>query len=135
MSAPYADRRLILKRAEWPGQDRAAWDSLFVEGDILDGAGPCLHWAEGSRKKPEQTYGHWLAFCAEHGVVCPPHDVTARATPEAVKAFIEFERARCSPRTAFMHGEDLLFIFRSMAPQRDWKWLARLVGRLRGGLD
>lgn len=135
MSAPRAAGRLILKRADWPSQDCAAWDALFVEGDILDGAGPCQKWAEGSRRKREQTYGHWLAFCADRGVDSPSQDMTARATPEMVKAFIELERARCSPRTAYMHAEDLLFIFRAMAPQRDWNWLARLVGRLRSGLD
>jgi len=121
VSAPSADRRLILKRGEWPEPDRTAWDLLFVEGDILDGVGPCHHWAEGSRKKREQTYGHWLGFCARHDVIHPPRDVTTRATSETVKAFIEFERARCSPRTAYMHAEDLLFIFRSMAPEKEWK--------------
>ena len=24
----------------WPTKDRAAWDGLFAEGDVLDGAGP-----------------------------------------------------------------------------------------------
>jgi integrase len=52
-----------------------------------------------------------------------------------VKAFIELERARCSARTAFMRAEDLFVIFRSMAPQKDWKWLAGIVGRMRGGLE
>ena len=135
MSEPGADRRLILKRGDWLEPDRAAWDRLFVGGDVLDGAGPCHHWAEGGRKKREQTYGLWLGFCARRDVICPPHDVSARATSETVKAFIELERARCSPRTAYMHAEDMLFIFRSMAPQKDWKWLAKIVGRMRGGLE
>ncbi len=135
MSELRADRRLILKLSDWPGPDRAAWNLLFVEGDILDGAGPCHHWAEGSRKKREQTYGHWLAFCADREMACPPHDVTARASAETVKAFIELESDRCSPRTAFMHAEDLFFIFRAMAPEKDWKWLGRIVGRMRGGLE
>ena len=33
-----------------------------------------------------------------------------------------------------MHAEDLLFIFRSMAPEKDWKWLARIVRRMRANL-
>ena len=125
---------LILKRAHWPEPDRLAWTSLFIEGDILDGAGPCHHWAEGSRKKREQTYGHWLAFCAGRNVPCPAHDVAARATEETVKDFLEHELARCSLRTVYMHAEDLLFILRSMAPEKDWKWLARIVGRMRANL-
>lgn len=122
---------LILKLVNWPEPDRVAWTSLFVEGDILDGAGPCHHWADGSRKKREQTYGHWLAFCASRSIGCPSYDVTARATEETVRAFLEHELARCSLRTAYMHAEDLLFVFRSVAPAKDWKWLARIVGRMR----
>jgi integrase/recombinase XerD len=129
-----ADHPLILKRPDWPELDRTAWSPLFVEGDILDGAGPCHHWSEGSRKKREQTYGHWLAFCIGHDVSCLSHDVTARATEQTVKAFLEREMARCSLRTVCMHAEDLLFVFRSMAPTKDWKWLARIVRRMRANL-
>ena len=130
MTHAAADHPLILKPPHWPEPDRLAWTSLFAEGDILDGAGPCHHWSEGSRRKREQTYGHWLAFCAGHDVPCLSHDVTARATEQA-KVFLEFELARCSQRTVYMHAEDLLFVFRSMAPAKDWKWLARIVRRLR----
>lgn len=125
---------LILKRVHWPDADCLAWEALFREGDILDGAGPCCHWSEGSRRKREQTYGHWLAYCRGQGIVDPPIDLMDRATEDAVRGFIEFEMARCSLRTAFMHAEDLLFIFRSMAPEMDWKWLARIAGRMRANL-
>jgi integrase/recombinase XerD len=91
---------LILKRPNWPITDQIAWDALFTEGDILDGSGPCVRWSEGSRRKREQTYGHWLGFLSGLGPLGVPPDVTDRATLEAVVAFIEKELARCSVRTA-----------------------------------
>jgi integrase/recombinase XerD len=122
---------LILKRIAWPDPDRLAREALFAEGDILDGAGPCCRWSEGSRKKREQTYGHWLGHCLSQGAVGQQTDVADRATEEAVRGFVEAEMARCSLRTVYMHADDLLFVLRAMCPDKDWAWLARIVGRLR----
>jgi integrase/recombinase XerD len=122
---------LILKRPNWPIIDQIAWDALFTEGDLLDGCGPCVRWSEGSRRKREQAYGHWLAFLSRRGPLGMPSDVTDRATLETVVAFIEKELTRCSVRTVYMHMEDLLFLLRAMAPRKDWDWLHRIVVRLR----
>ena len=121
---------------ELAGPDRAAWDRLFVEGDILDGVGPCHHWAEGSRKKREQTYGHWLGFCAGREMALS----TARRDGARERRDGEgLYRARPRPLLAAhrVHARrgSLCSYFRSMAPQKDWKWLARIVGRMRGGLE
>ena len=125
------DLPLILKRPNWPITDQIAWDALFTEGDILDGSGPCVRWSEGSRRKREQTYGHWLGFLSGRGPLGVPSDVTDRATLETVVAFIEKELARCSVRTVYMHVEDLMFLLRAMAPGKDWVWLDGIVWRLR----
>ena len=126
------DLPLILKRRNWPLADQIAWDALFTEGDILDGSGPCVHWSEGSRRKREQAYGHWLGFLSRRAPLGAPSDVTDRATLETMVAFIEDELARCSVRTVYMHVEDLMFLLRAMAPDKDWDWLAQIVLRLRG---
>ena len=125
------DLPLILKRPNWPITDQIAWDALFTEGDLLDGSGPCVRWSEGSRRKREQTYGHWLGFLSGRGPLGVPSDVTDRATLETVVAFIEKELARCSVRTVYMRVEDLMFLLRAMAPGKDWAWLDGIVWRLR----
>ena len=51
---------LVLKLEDWPQADRSAWESLFADGDIFDGAGPCRGWSAVSRKKRAQGYGQWL---------------------------------------------------------------------------
>lgn len=130
MSHENTARPLILKRVHWPAADRAAWEALFTEGDIFDGAGPCCHWSQGSRTKREQSYGHWLGYCLTPGALDPPRDVTDRATEDTIRGFLDFEMNRCSPRTVQMHVEDLLVVFRAMSPDKDWKWLAKIAERL-----
>ena len=82
------------------------------------------------RSASRRTGTGWPSALAEASIV-QSHDVTARATEETVKAFLEYELARCKPRTALMHAEDLFSIFRSMAPEKDWAWLLRIVERMR----
>ena len=130
MSHENTARPLILKRVHWPAADRAAWEALFTEGDIFDGAGPCCHWSQGSRTKREQSYGHWLGYCLTPGALDPLRDVTDRATEDTIRGFLDFEMNRCSPRTVQMHVEDLLVVFRAMSPDKDWKWLAKIAERL-----
>ena len=125
------DLPLILKRPNWPITDQISWDALFTEGDLLDGSGPCVRWSEGSRRKREQAYGHWLGFLSRRAPLGAPSDVTDRAILETMVAFIEEELTRCSVRTVYMHVEDLMFLLRAMAPRKDWDWLARIVLRLR----
>jgi integrase len=125
------DLPLILKRPNWPITDQIAWGTLFTEGDLLEGCGSCVRWSEGSRRKREQAYGHWLGFLSRRGPLDLPSDVTDRATLETIVAFIEEELARYSVRTVYIHVEDLMFLLRSMAPSKDWVWLHQIVRRLR----
>lgn len=121
---------LALKQEHWPEADRVAWDALFVAGDIFDGSGPCARWSEGSRSMRARSYGYWLGFLARSGRLETRRDVTERATPSTIMAFVEGERARCSVKTTSMRLLDLYVLLRSMNQDRDWTWLARIVRRL-----
>ncbi len=126
MNAP----RLILKREDWPNQDRAAWNALFVDGGIFDERGPCVDWSAGSRCKREQSYGHWLGFLTNAGLLdaaCLPAD---RFTQDAVRAFVEATRARVSLITTSMQTTDLYVLATTLDPDRDWSWLKRIADRL-----
>ena len=122
--------RLILKREDWPNQDRAAWDALFVDGGIFDERGPFVDWSAGSRRKREQSYGHWLGFLTNAGLLdaaCSPAD---RFTQDAVRAFVEATRARVSLITTSMQTTDLYVLSTALDPDRDWSWLKRIADRL-----
>lgn len=122
---------LILKQADWPRIDRQAWDLLFEAGDILDGDGPCIHWAEGGRQKRAQSYGHWLAFLAANNRLDVTVDVTKRATPEIMRAFAEQGLKRCHIRSIEGQLYDLLALFKAMSPSKDWQWLHTMANQLR----
>ena len=122
--------RLILKREDWPNQDRAAWDALFVGGSIFDERGPCVDWSAGSRCKREQSYGHWLGFLTNAGLLdaaCSPAD---RFTPDAVRAFVEATRARVSLISTSTQTTDLYVLATVLNRDRDWSWLKRIADRL-----
>ena len=123
--------RLILKREDWPTQDRAAWDALFIDGGIFDERGPCVDWSAGSRCKREQSYGHWLGFLKNAGLLEPACLPAGRFTQDAVRAFVEATRARVSPITTSMQTTDLYVLATALDPDRDWSWLKRIADRLR----
>ncbi len=120
-----------IKQPEWPSGDQKAWDTLFTEGDILDGHGPLSHWRQTTRRKCAQSYGYWLAFLAQEGhlvdTTCPAN----RTTPEAVEAFVETTLCRCSVETTHMRLAELTKIVRAMSPMTDWSWLENAERNLR----
>lgn len=129
MSTEFRPTEIRMK--DWPPGDRAAWDTLFTEGDILDGRGTLAHWREGTRRKCAQTYGIWLGFLSQTGrldLTCHP---THRVTPEAVRDYIDATLMRCKPITALMRVVDLEQISKAMAPKSDWRWMRIAIGRLR----
>lgn len=122
---------LLLKMVDWPEADRLAWNALFASGDILNDRGTCFDWAEGSRRKREQSYSRWLGFLRNVGAFAPQDGPTDRARPARIAAFIASEQHRCKMRTVHIRVEDLWFLFRAMDPERDWQWLYEIVLRLR----
>lgn len=52
---------------QWPSTDRAAWEALFREGDILNDAGTACHWAPATRHTNRMHYARWLRWCAGTG--------------------------------------------------------------------
>lgn len=126
-----SEPRLILKREDWPRRDRAAWDALFVEGSIFDERGPCLGWSEGSRRKREQSYGHWLGFLRNAGVLDGSAAPADRFSRELVLAFLEATQARVSLISTSGQVSDLYTLARAFDSSRDWFWFKRLADRLR----
>lgn len=139
---PFEDpRRRCLRLEDWPAADRAAWQAAMAPGDILEGTiGPGHHWSSDTREKYQKGYGRWLTFLmtsgrfdpARFGSVPTPAD---RITPEAVRAYGEELREQLAPWTVWGRLAELLAVARAMAPEGDWAWLRRLVGRLEANLS
>ncbi|NDR57911.1 tyrosine-type recombinase/integrase [Aliiruegeria sabulilitoris] len=124
-------RPIELKQADWPCEDRKAWEALFAEGDILDGRGPLAHWRETTRRKCAQSYGYWLAYLERMGQLGGTTHPADRLTPETVKAYVETTLDRCTVETTHMRLNELAKVVRAMSPESDWEWLTNVEGRLR----
>lgn len=114
----------------WPAADRAAWNAMFREGDILNDAGTACHWAASTRHTNMMHYARWLGWCA--GVdrltdAAAPHD---RVTPEALESYARSLLAAVAPRTVATMLIGLKCVVQRMAPDVDWSWLKALTNRL-----
>jgi integrase len=128
--------RKLRPYAEWPASDRAAWENLFLEGDLLnDHTGTALHWREATRKTNLKHYARWLGWCAAQGrldAACLDGNYAPweRATPAAVEAYARALLAEMGPRTVATSLIGLKCILQRMAPEADWSWLRRMTSRL-----
>jgi integrase len=120
--------------AEWPAADQAAWDDLFVEGDMLDGVGPARNWAPATRRTNLKHYAQWLGWLEKHGMRLPlahGQHPWQRATLETVTAYGRSLRAGRSPSTVASALIGLKCVLIRMAPDHDWQWLRDLTNRLK----
>jgi integrase/recombinase XerD len=121
---------LVLKYEAWPEADCAAWDSLFIVGDLFDDVGPCQDWSEGSRAIRRQSYGQWLSFICRTDSLALGVAPCERITLERVKAFVGECRERLAPHTVKTHVVNLYVLAKAMAPEMDWAWLNTAAKRL-----
>lgn len=130
MNEPVVGQRLYLPLREWPQADRDAWESLFVDGDVFDGAGPARHWADATRRTNRQHYARWLGWLRNAGrldaSVCP----WQRIEPEAVSCYVRLLHATVGSVTLASSLVGLKVVAKAMQPEADWRWLARISNRL-----
>ncbi|WP_404862923.1 tyrosine-type recombinase/integrase [Georhizobium sp. MAB10] len=121
---------LIMKWHFWPKADRDAWVALFQRGeDHFDEDGAGCDWADGTRSKFEQAYGHWLSHLARNDLLDEraPAD---RISIETVRLFKQETEARISGRSTAGLVKDLYIIATALDPDRDWTWLKNASNRL-----
>ena len=114
----------------WPAADRAAWDALFREGDLLDGQGEATHWSQATRRTNTQHYGRWLGWLDGNGLLAHDAAPDERATPERVEAYARSLIARVAPCTAASALIGLKCVLQRMHPDHNWRWLKDLTNRL-----
>ncbi|WP_068115810.1 site-specific integrase [Tropicimonas marinistellae] len=122
--------RNSLPYADWPDTDRAAWEDLFVEGDLLDGQGPAVHWSVATRKTNRMHYGRWLGWLERTNQLDPSATPAERISPERAKAFARDLMSEVSARTVASSVIGLKCVLRRMDPDHDWQWLKDLTNRL-----
>lgn len=79
--------RIELPLADWPVADRAAWEALFREGNLLDGRGAAVHWTPATRRTNAKHYARWLGWPAMNGLLNPDVAPWERASRDHVEAY------------------------------------------------
>lgn len=131
---PFEDPlRRCLKVEAWPDADRLAWKVALSPGDILDGTmGEGHHWCAETREKYRKGYGRWLTFLITTGHLVNGVLPADRVTDKAILAYVEELVGQVAPWTMWGRIAELLAVIRAFAPDKDWRWLRRIVGRLEG---
>src|SRR4051812_41961786 len=57
--------RVALRLADWPEQDRVAWELACAPGDLFEDGGVGAHLRPRTRTSLINTYGRWLGFLAQ----------------------------------------------------------------------
>jgi hypothetical protein len=79
--------RIELPLSAWPATDRAAWQDLFRAGDILDGQGAAVHWAEATRRTNAKHYARWLGWLVANDFMDGDLAPWERVAPARVEAY------------------------------------------------
>lgn len=110
---------LIQPHHEWPPTDRALWDRIFREGDLLDGQGPLAHLRLTSRETLANGYGRWLAWLrdAHPGVLTDPPD--KRVTRERLEAWLA-DLAHTAPMSQLSFVDRVLRVMQAGFPDQNW---------------
>jgi integrase len=125
-----ASSRVALPVTEWPAADRAAWEALFREGDLLDGRGEAAHWAPATRKTNQSHYARWLGWLAASDLLDADATPAERATPALVTDYARSLLDRVAPRTAASALIGLKCVLQRMSPDAEWGWLKDMSNRL-----
>ena len=122
--------RIELPLAAWPATDRAAWEDLFRTGDLLDGQGAAVHWAEATRRTNRKHYARWIGSLAASDLLEVDVAPWERVTPARVDAYARSLIDRLAPRTVASALIGLKCVVQRMRPDHDWRWLKDLTNRL-----
>lgn len=129
---PFEDpARRCLPLHAWPEPDRLAWEAALAPGDLLDGTiGPGHHWCPDTREKYRKGYGRWLTFVIGSGRFDPEEAPADRITRDAIGSYLEKLQDQVGLWTLWGRLAELLAVAKVIAPERDWQWLRRIVGKL-----
>lgn len=115
---------------DWPPPDRTAWDRAFQDGDWLDEAGPGAHLRPKTREKYAESYGHWLAWLADEGLLDIGRTPAERLTQDRLTAYVTWMRGRVAPVTAHIRIEDLGLALNLIDPLYDRQMVKAALDRM-----
>ena len=119
-----------LPLASWPAADRLGWLEATAKGGLLLDDGPGAALRPNTLRRHRSSYGRFLAWLAEQGLLDPDLPAGARATPAVVAAYVAELQARNASGTVLVRVQSLAAVLRWLAPEQARPWLVRILARL-----
>lgn len=144
---PHNSAPIVLKIDAWPVEDRRAWQTALIAGDIFDDGGVFALWSNGTERLHRQHYGQWLAYiCREHPALAD-FGIGDRVTRATVQGFVDDASTRLTtrrhPRTGLREGArplslqtvanlvlSLSIVLNGLEPGQDWTWIQSIAQKL-----
>jgi integrase/recombinase XerD len=123
------DRR-CLPIAAWPERDRLAWEAGTCRAGPFEKSSADSDWSPHSRNKTARGYGRWLGWQTQKCLFDPSLPPEARVTKPLVADYVAMLSSSCAPYTVVCRLQELYDALRVVAPDEDWRWLAKLWMRL-----
>ena len=128
--APANQPARCLPFTAWPAQDRLSWLEATRKGNLLLDDGPGAALRAGTLRRHRSSYGRFLAWLADHGLLDPDLSAGDRATPAAVAAYVAHLQARNASGTVLVRLQSLAVVLRWLTPEQARPWLKRMLARL-----
>lgn len=123
-------RRACWPLERWPEADRLGWEALNREVHFLEAPAAAANWRPATRLKHQKAWGRFLNWFDSVEAVSEAHSPADRITPRSVARYIECLQAEVASRTTFSYIVSLLVLGQLFAPNREWRWLKKVVRRL-----
>lgn len=130
-SASSPQGRLALPLSDWPAADRAAWLTALSPDDPFASRNPTKGWRSATINKVKYGYGYWLGWLSKKGLLDPNATPDSRVSRDRARDYLAHLRgvglkefSVCSLLEGLSHA------LRALAPDRDWRWIARAADRL-----
>jgi integrase len=120
----------VLPIEDWSWADREAWKAAQKVAALLDEGGVVSHLSARTLKDLTSRYAYFLHFLAEQGKLNLHGSATASVTEENILLYVGFLQPRVSSVTLAMSLRKIARVAACLAPDRDWRWLRRIVRRL-----
>lgn len=116
--------------ADWPENDRLAWQAALTPGRLLRPGGAASHLAVVTMDDLRRRYACFLQFTRQQSLLKVDDGPAASVTPAAVRAYMEHLAPRVSSVTLAGSMRKISRTAELLAPEQDWQWLRQYVVRL-----
>ena len=114
----------------WPQLDRHTWEYATRSGDVFSDAGTAAHWRPATTVSYMGSYGRWLRFLDQNGLLDPEVMPDERVTQDRIGRYISTLESRLKPVSIWSYVSDLHNVLYRIAPEHDWSWLRHIINRL-----